>query len=85
MNEDRQRIEQLEKELDETKAKMFDMESRLKRENMIRFELEEVIRNIFYACHDMKKSEDKKPDLDTVLSNLAENIRKMAKDYNISL
>ena len=80
-----EKIEELELKLDEAMTKVFELESKNKREELIRYELEEFIRNIYHECRNILKSEDEHPSLENVLENLSENIRKMAKDYHIRL
>jgi predicted nucleic acid-binding Zn-ribbon protein len=85
MNE-AEKIEELEKKLDAALAKVFELESQQKRDGMIRYELEEFVRSIYYECRNLLEEESEvKPSLDKVLGNLSENIRKMARDYHIDL
>ena len=83
------KIKELESKLDDALLAKFDLELKQKSDGMMRYELEEMIRNIFHACKNVSESEEnrheEKPDLDTVLKNLSENIRIFAKDYNIDL
>lgn len=83
--DDNDKIEALERQLDEAMAEKYELDRQLKSDSMIRYELEEVIRSIYHECRNILKQEGQKPDLETVLSNLSENIRKLAKDYNINL
>lgn len=84
--EDSEIIELLEKKLDEALAKVFDLESRIKRDGLVRYELEEIIRSIYRECRNiLKNEEEEKPELEQVLTHLSENISKMAKEYNINL
>jgi hypothetical protein len=85
MNE-AEKIEELEKKLDAALAKVFELENQQKRDGMIRYELEEFVRSIYYECRNLLKEEsEEKPSLEKVLGNLSENIRKMARDYHIDL
>jgi hypothetical protein len=85
MNE-AEKIEELEKKLDAALAKVFELEGQQKRDGMIRYELEEFVRSIYYECRNLLKEEsEEKPSLEKVLGNLSENIRKMARDYHIDL
>jgi hypothetical protein len=84
--EDSEKIELLEKKLDEALAKVFELESLTKRDGLVRYELEEIIRSIYRECRNiLKNEEEKKPTVDQVLTHLSENIRKMAKEYRIDL
>lgn len=84
--DDQDKIQQLEKELDEAMVKIFDLENRLKRDGLLRYELEEMLRSIYRACREILKSkEEEKPTLEKVLENLSENIRKMAREYRFDL
>ena len=78
-------IDKLEQKLDEALAKIFDLEAKQKKDALIRYELEEFIRNIYHECRNILTSEEENPSLENVLENLSENIRKMAKDYHIHL
>lgn len=83
---DTEKIEELEKKLDVALAKVFELESQQKRDGMIRYELEEFVRSIYYECRNLLEEESgEKPSLEKVLGNLSENIRKMAGDYHIDL
>ena len=83
---DAERIAELEKRLDVALAKVFELESQQKRDVMIRYELEELIRSIYHECRNLLKEEsDEKPSLEKVLENLSINIRRMARDYQIDL
>jgi len=79
------KIEELENKLDEALAKVFELEKQQKQDGMIRYELEEMIRNIYRECRNILKSEEEAPSLENVLENLSENIRRMTRDYNIQL
>lgn len=84
--EDQEKIRQLEKELDEAMVKVIDLENRAKRDSLLRYELEEMLRSIYRECRNILKSEEEeKPELEQVLTHLSENIRKMAKEYHIGL
>ena len=83
--DDNDKLAELEKQLDDAMAEKYELERQLKFDSMIRYELEEIIRGIYRECRNILKDEGEKPDLETVLSNLSENIRKLAKDYNIEL
>jgi len=79
-----EKIEELERKLDEALLKVFDLESRRKSDSLVRYELEEVLRSIYHECSRLKASEEK-PETDQLLENLAENIRKLFSDYKIRL
>ncbi len=84
--EDLEKIQQLEKELDEAMAKVFDLENRVKRDGLLRYELEEMLRSIYRDCREVLKAKEKeKPTLEKVLKHLSENIRKLARDYRFDL
>ena len=84
--EDLEKIQQLEKELDEAMAKVFDLENRVKRDGLLRYELEEMLRSICRDCREVLKAKEKeKPTLEKVLKHLSENIRKLARDYRFDL
>ena len=83
--DDNDKLAELEKQLDDAMAEKYELERQLKSDSMIRYELEEIIRSIYYECRNILKEEGNKPDLEIVLSNLSENIRKLTKDYNIRL
>lgn len=83
MNEE-EKIARLERDLEDALLRVYELESRQKSDSMIRFELEEMLRSIYHECHRLKESEEK-PDIDTLLSNLAENIRRLMIDYKIRL
>lgn len=75
----------LEQKLEEAHGRIYELESQLKRDNLIRTELEELVREIHRACQALLYTEGKKPTLEEAMGNLSENIRKLAKDYNIQL
>lgn len=84
--EDSEKIELLEKKLDEALLKVFELENRAKRDGLVRYELEEFIRNIYRECRNiLKNEEEEKPTLEQVLTHLSENIRKTAREYYIEL
>jgi len=85
MMDEASKIEELENKLDEALAKVFELEKQQKQDGMIRYELEEMIRNIYRECRNILKSEEEAPSLENVLENLSENIRRMTRDYNIQL
>jgi chromosome segregation ATPase len=86
MIEDQEKIQQLERELDEAMAKVFDLENRVKRDVLLRYELEEMLRSIYRDCREvLKAKEEEKPTLEKVLEHLSENIRKLARDYRFDL
>jgi predicted metal-dependent hydrolase len=80
--DDRDRLEQ---QLEEAHGRIYELESQLKRDSLIRSELEELVREIHLACQSILHTEDKKLTLEEAMGNLSENIRKLAKDYNIQL
>ncbi len=79
-----ERITQLEAQLDEAEAARFELSLSLKQEKNLRYELEEFVRSIYKECNNLLTEEDK-PDIDTVLASLAENIKVMARAYQIRL
>jgi hypothetical protein len=84
--EDHEKIASLEIKLDEALSKVFDLESRAKRDGLVRYELEEIIRNIYRECRNiLKNQEEEMPTLEQVLTHLSENIRKIAREYHIDL
>lgn len=86
MMKEAEKIEVLEKKLDAALAKVFELESRQRRDAMIRYELEELVRSIYHECRNLlKEASEEKPPLEMVLENLYKNIRRMAKDYQIDL
>ena len=79
----------LENKLDEALLAKFELEQKQKIDGLLRFEMQELLRNIYHACHNLTETEsnrhEKKPNLEIVLNNLSQNIRIFAKDYNINL
>jgi len=82
--EENERIIKLETQLDKIETERFEYKQDLEREKLIRYELEELVRRIYNDCRAVLQ-EEKKPALETVLESLSENIRVMARDYNIWL
>ncbi len=82
--EENDRIIKLEAQLDKIETERFEYKQDLEREKLIRYELEEMVRRIYNDCRAVLKQE-KKPEVDVVLKSLSDNIRVMAKDYNIKL
>ena len=85
------KIEALEGKLDDALLAKFDLELKQKSDSLLRYEMQEMIRNIYHECKNLSEPDaneryaEEKPDLETVLKNLSENIRIFAKDYNIDL
>ncbi len=82
--EENERIIKLETQLDKIETERFEFKQDLEREKLVRYELEEMVRRIYNDCRAVL-NEEKKPSLETVLKSLSDNIRVMAKDYNIRL
>ncbi|MCF6352691.1 MAG: hypothetical protein L3J06_06755 [Cyclobacteriaceae bacterium] len=82
--EENERIIKLETQLDKIETERFEYKQELAREKLIRYELEELVRRIYNDCRAVLQ-EEKKPTLETVLESLSDNIRVMARDYNIWL
>ncbi len=82
--EKNERIIKLETQLDKIETECFEYKQDLEREKLIRYELEELVRRIYNDCRTVL-NEDKKPAIETVLKSLSDNIRVMARDYNIRL
>jgi hypothetical protein len=78
------KIIKLETLLDKIETERFEFKQDLEREKLIRYELEEMLRRIYNDCQSVLEQENK-PDVDVVLKSLSDNIRVMAKDYNIWL
>ena len=81
---DEERILQLEMQLDDALLKVFDLEKKQKADALVRYELEEMLRSIYYECLRLKESEEK-PDAEHLLRNLSENIRQLMEDYKLRL
>lgn len=79
---DEQKMQEMEQRLDNALLKVFDLEAKQKSDSLVRYELEEILRSIYYECKRLKESEEK-PTIDELLGNLSENIRKMFIDYKI--
>lgn len=79
-----EKIEHLERQLDEALLKVFDLENKQKSDSLVRFELEEMLRSIYHECLRLKDSEEK-PDTDTLLKNLSENISRLFLDFKLKL
>ncbi len=79
---DEQKIQELEQKLDDALLKVFDLEAKQKSDSLVRYELEEILRSIYYECKRLKESEEK-PAIDELLGNLSENIRRLFVDYKI--
>ncbi len=82
--EENDKIIKLEAQLDKIETERFECKQDLERERLIRYELEEMVRRIYNDCQSVLK-EEKKPSVDVVLKSLSDNIRVMARDYNIGL
>ncbi len=82
--EENERIIKLETQLDKIETERFECKQELDREKLVRYELEELVRRIYNDCRAVLR-EEKKPALETVLESLSDNIRVMARDYNIRL
>ncbi len=81
---DDEKISELEKQLDDALLKVFDLERKQKTDELIRYELEEMLRSVYYECLRLKGS-DEKPDVDSLLHNLSENIRNLMEEYKLRL
>ncbi len=85
------KIEDLENKLDDALLAKFELELKQKSDSLLRYEMQEMIRNIYHECRNLSEPDieerhlEQKPDLATILKNLSENIRIFAKDYNIDL
>jgi len=83
------KIEVLESQLDDALLAKFNLELQQKSDSLLRYEMQEMIRNIYHECKSLSVTEERqyeeKPDLETILKNLSENIRIFAKGYNINL
>lgn len=84
MSGEEDKLEELERKLDDALVKVYELEARLKTEASVRFEFEEMLRSIYYESQSLKGAAEQ-PDGGTLLANLSANIERLFADYKIKL
>ena len=76
---------QQEKELDELLEEKYLLEQKLKKESLLRTEMQEFLGNIYHSCKHMLEEEHDKLEAQQIIQNLVHNLEDFAEQYNIRL
>lgn len=80
-----ERIEELEKQLDELHERKYLLEQDLKKESLLRAEMQEFLGNIYHSCKSVLEDESSTLEASDLVKNLLQNIREFAETYKIRL
>ncbi len=80
-----ERLEDLEKQLDELQEAKYLLEQDFKKESHLRAEMQEFLGSIYHSCKMLLEDENSKLEASDLVKNLLQNIRDFAETYKIRL
>lgn len=81
MDEKDQKIEELEQQIDDLLTEKYLNQQRSRQDDLIRKELEILVRSLYQNAREFLKSEDEPIDAREMLKNLTTAIEQFSKDY----